>query len=272
MKSLSIPLVLLSIANAHASLAPATGAQLADYQNWFAPFSVASDANVTGIPNPRAGFPNSVQADNAFRDWSGFLPNFGATSLGAPSFGAVSGPLTVEIVFLGESGGWWNDFGYRLNGTNHLLADGLQAVGGRTVSFGDHAFLTIDAGDEIDIFMTGSGLKKQDGAITIGAKGGLFHTFDKSLNTGGSSNQSYYGTLTPLQSARAGVDLGAFTVMGFEDYNLKTGQSDRDYNDLLFAFRFIEAAAPVPEPATYGVLAAGVLLGAAAWRRRRRHA
>lgn len=271
MRTLLLPLLLLSAASAHATLAPATGKQLTDYKNWFSPFIVASDGNVTGIPNPRADFPNATQADTAYRDWSGFQANFGATSLVAPSFAGATKPITVEVVFLGESGGWWNDFGYRLNGVDHLLADGAQAVDGKTISFGDHAFLTIDADDSIDFFMTGSGIKKKDGQVTVGDKGGIFYTYDKSLNTGGSTNQSYFGTLDPVKSTRVVADLGAFTIMGFEDYRVTTGQSDRDYNDMLFAFRFITDA-PVPEPATYGVLAAGALLGLVAYKRRRRSA
>jgi hypothetical protein len=270
MRSLLLPLLLLSAASSYGTLAPATGRQLTDYSNWFAPFRVASDANVTGIPNPRADFPDSTEADTVNRDWSGFSPNWGTTGLVAPTFG-VTKPITVEVVFLGESGGWWNDFGYRLNGVDYLLVDGVQAVGGRTISFGYHTFLTIDADDALDFFITGSGVKKQDGKITIGDKGGKFYTYDKTLNTGGAVQQSYYGTLDPLKSTRVVADLGSFTVLGFEDYNLTTGQSDRDYNDLLFAFRYVTET-PVPEPATYGVLAAGALLGLVVLKRRHRSA
>lgn len=270
MKTILTIAAALTASSCFAALSPATGDRLTDYTNWFAPFRVASDSNQPGIPSPRTNFPNATQADTADRDWSGFSQNWGATSLVAPTFKGAAA-VTVEIVFLGESAGWWNDLGYVLNGTHTLLGDGLQAAGGRNVTFGSYAYLTINPGDELDFFMTGSGSKKQDGGITIGSKGGIFYTYDKSMNTGGSVQQSYYGTLDPLRSVRSGESLAAYTVFGFEDTRITAGGSDRDYNDMLFAIRYIPSGVgAVPEPATFGVLAAVALLGLAEFGRRRR--
>lgn len=271
MKTIFLTTAALVASSCFASLTPATGDRLADYNNWFAPFKVASDGNVTGIPNPRVGFPDSVQADTVNRDWSGFSENWGATSLVAPTFSGTK-PVTVEIVFLGESAGWWDDFGVRVNGTNVLLADGIQAVGDQTMSFGDFTYITIDPTDDLDFFITGSGVKKQDGQITTSGLGGIFYAYDKSLNSGGSVQQSYFGTLDPLQSV-GGANLGAFTVLGFEDTRVTSGKADQDYNDLLYAVRFLTpSSTAVPEPSTYGMFAAFMLLGLVGWRRRARSA
>lgn len=270
MKTLLIPTLLLTASNALGALSTATGGQLTDYTNWFEPFRVASDANVTGIPNPRLNFPNAIQADGPNRDWTGFFANWSATSVVAPVFGG-SAPVTAEFVFLGESGGWWNDWGYQLNGTDHLLAEGMQARDGTNIHFGDNFFLTVQPGDSLEIFITGSGVTRQDGQVTVNAQnGGRFQAYDKTLNTGGSVEQSYYGILDPLTSVREGADLSPFTVFSFEDYRVTTGRSDRDYNDLIFAVRFSTPSAEVPEPATYGALAAVVLLGFIGLRRRGR--
>ncbi len=264
-----LPLLLLSSSASFAALTPAGGELLTDYTNWFQPFRVAADSNVSGIPRPRSNFPNATQADTAFRDWSGFMPNWGATGLTAPT---VARSVTIEAVFLGESAGWWNDWGYTLNGSDYLLADGAQALGGRNILFGDHAFITLNAGDSIDFFVTGSGVRKQDGKVTLGANGGKFYTYDEALNTGGSLQQSYVGTIDPLASVTGtGTPLSTYYVLAFEDTRLTTRKSDRDYNDFLFAFRYLPSAATaVPEPATFGALGAALLLGGVMLRHRSR--
>ena len=281
MKTLLVSTFLLVTASVFGALAPATGGHLTDYANWFGPeFNVASDANYVGLPYPRNNVPDAVSMDIAgIRDWSGWSPNW-SPGIGDPITGLDHG-LVVEAVFLGESAGWWDDWGYRLNGVDYLLADGVQAKGGRTRQFGDYTSFTLYEGDTLDFFITGSGIKRQDSAITVnGSLGGKYYVFDKTLNTpAAATKQSYYGTLTPLSSVRGPAFLGnedgtlPFTVVAFEDMNIPSGKSDKDYNDFLFAFRTgydTPCCIPVPEASTYGVWAATALLGLAAGRRKRK--
>lgn len=276
MKRLLISAMLLAAASAFGALTQATGDRLTDYTNWFAPeFDVASDANYIGVPHPTTNDPAPFVDAN--RSWSGWTQNWGPGLIGPIVGTAEAGLVTrVEFAFLGETAGWWDDIGYRLNGVDYLLADGVQAAGvSFNREFGDYAEWTLAAGDTLDFFVTGSGIMSQDGVITTGSTGGKYYVFDKTLNTPASATmQSYNGLLAPLTNTRA-VDADtqlsdqAFWVMGFEDIRLRAN-SDMDYNDLLFAFRSDAVkpiADPVPEPSTYGLIGAAALLALAGYRR-----
>lgn len=280
MKALFVSGLLLATASTHGALTSATGDRLTDYTNWFAPeFSVASDANYLGVPYPPANVPAAFADAN--RAWSGWTPNWAPGLSGPIVTPASPGWVTkVEFVFLGETAAWWDDIGYRLNGVEYLLADGVQAAGPvPNRQFGDYAELSLAPGDTLDFFITGSGDLTQDGEITTGSTGGKYFVFDQSLNTPAfATKQSYFGSLTPLTNTRP-VDPGSelsgqsFTVVGFEESSTDLGV-DSDYNDLVFAFRVSNnnscVGCPVPESSTYGVIGAAVLLGLSGWRRLRR--
>lgn len=271
MKKLLIIGAMLVGTSAFAQLSTATGARLTDYTNWFGDFKVASDKTFPGEPSPiNLTPPAGITTD---RLWTGWYPNT------APS-GVITGSKyinSVEIVFLGETAGWWDDLGYTLNGTDHLLADGVQAFGGSpNRAFGDYAYFKLDEGETLDFFVTGSGVYTQDGVVTVGPYGGKYSVFSNGAN-------SYWGTLVPLTSVRNTLTQDftspAWSVFGVEDISpvAEDGtvaippnwKEKADYNDFLFAVRYgwDIPQGPVPEPSTYGLIGAAALLGLIAYRR-----
>ncbi len=275
MKTLVLSLPLLVATGAFAQLSPATGDRLADYQAWFDGFAVTSDANYTGTPHPPA-ISTPVADLTSDRKWAGWQPNWGGS--------ALTGPLTnvdkefnlkVEIVFLGETAGWWDDLGIRLNGVDSVLADGVQAAGATpNRHFGDWTTITLAPGATLDFFVTGSESHSQDGVITTGGNtGGRYYALGSTPNIPASATmQSYWGNLSPLATVRSEKDALLdipFTVLGFED--IQSQVSDRDYNDMVFAVRasLDTEQGAVPEPSTYGLLGAVLLLLLAEYRRRR---
>ena len=289
MKRLTIPALLLAATSASGAavlpsgLTAATDGRSTDYNTWFQEFKVASNATYYAEPFPVGTLAHPMGTPDPFIDadraWAGWSENWEA-GLTGPIVGGADYRLDVEFVFLGETAGWWNDIGYRFNGVDYLLADGVQAVGGLTRVFGDYAYFTLETGDTLDFFVTGSQITSQDDAITVGgAAGGKYYVYDKSLNVPmGADRQSYFGTLTPLSSVRGSEFLGdetgtiPFSVLGFEDINIPSGSSDRDYNDILFAFRSgnLIPDGPIPEPSTYGLIGAAGLLALAGYRRFKR--
>lgn len=267
MKKLLIPALLLSAATSYGQLSTAMGGQMADYNNWFSPFKVASDAYYPDEPNPTTPTPleGYVNTDKAY--WGGWQANWSPGLIG-PLAGTEKG-LVVETLFLGETAGWWDDWGYRLNGVDYLLSDGVQSIGWQANrAFGDYMYFTLYEGDTLDFFVTGSGISSKDGAITVGDKGGKYYVFDKSLNLPNpDAPNSYYGILNPEISARSEAYITVpYTVMGFEDIS---NNPDGDFNDFLFAFRAGEdiPQGGVPEPSTYGLIGAAALLGLVGVRR-----
>lgn len=281
MKKLLIPALLLATASSYGALATATGTRLTDYTNWFEdPFAVASDANYLGIPYPSTNTPDGTAIDDANRDWTGWTKNWNPTGLKDTIPNPFANPLSstknliVEVVFLGETAGWWDDWGYTLNGvTDVMLADSVQTIGWQKNRwFGDYAFINLLPGQSLDLFVTGTGKSGnlQDGLPSIGVNGGKYYVFNTDNNLPDlSDQQSYYGTLNPLTSAR-GVDyLDPFTIVAFEDIKVGGAGRDSDYNDFIFAFRagYDIPQGGVPEPSTYGLIGAAALLGLIGYRR-----
>lgn len=275
MKTLVLSLPLLVATGAFAQLSPATGDRLTDYQAWFDGFAVASDANYTTTPHPPSTS-TPIAGSTSDRDWTGWKTNWGST--------ALTGPITnidpkynlkVEVVFLGETAGWWDDLGIRLNGVDGVLADSVQAAGSSPNRlFGDWANIYVAPGGTLDFFVTGTGIFGSNPGLTPGgATGGRYYALGSTPNIPASATmQSYWGrlgALTTVRTANEGMLDVPFTVLGFED--IQSNMSDRDYNDIVFAYRasLDIPQGGVPEPSTYGLLGAVLLLLVAEYRRRK---
>lgn len=275
MKTLLLTCLLPAATCAYAALSTPSASQLTDYQTWFSEFNVASDKTMYGEPSPVNSLPAAFADSN--RSWSGWTPNMGPSS---PLTNGAPQTLYVEVVFLGETAGWWNDLGVRITSgggtTEYLLADGIQAAGaGANTTFGDFTTIALAPGESLDFYYNGTrSYAAGDGDNPNMGPGGRYYAFDTTLNSPATvAPSSYMGTLAPLTSVRG--DAGdPFTVIGFEDINDGAGWNDRDFNDLIFGFRaaFAEPQGPVPEPSTYGLIGAGALLALVGYRRYRRKA
>jgi hypothetical protein len=185
---------------------------------------------------------------------------------------------SVRVIFLGESAGWLNDFGYTYSGLPQDLANSyslwndIQSVPPGNIAFGDSATISLNKGEAstFDFWLNGArSFTSTNG--TVGAPGGYYTTFDQS---NGQSSVNVYFTQDFL-SVRSYVDgtlandiWNATFLVGYED--VRYG-GDQDYNDFMVALQFFRADGtpftPVPEPSTYGLIGAVALVGLIARRR-----
>ena len=175
----------------------------------------------------------------------------------------------VTITYLGKTAGWKNDFGLNIGGTN------AYGAGARTLwsSIEDGA---PPVGDQYN-FTLGSG-----GPITLD----FWLNSDYAPN-GGTYSIFYPGTSVPSNSGLPDFDYSALgkifnvhdsisdtnrtiLVIAIEDWR----DFDRDFTDMFFAIEIYDRDGtpqfPVPEPSTYGLIGAMLLLGLVVVRRARR--
>lgn len=242
-----LPITLLLASSARAQLLPAEPDRLADYLNWFAGFDPAAGAIL-----PAQNTPDGSQADTTDRDWSGWVSNAPVGLIG-PILGSIE-DLHCEVVFLGQTGNAWSSFGYRLASVDHLLCDDLGGL-----PFGSYHLPPLPYLETLDFY-----LERTDGT--------RYYAFNKALNTAPAAD-GFFGTITPLTTCRtddvfANED-GAipFTVLAFVPETDGTAPAEA----FVFALRagYDLPTPSVPEPATYGLAAAG-LLAALGLRRRLR--
>jgi len=187
----------------------------------------------------------------------------------------------IRAIFLGESAGWLNDFGYTYDGApsspgSFTVFSNIQAnvssVYPVDISFGDYVEISLSAGGaaSFDFWLNGVGGNGPVNPATPTSNGGVYTMF----NNGGSSPNIPPGNVLYLQEpimvstwdANLGFyqDIATF-IVAFEDSRLDH-PIDRDYSDLIMGFQFLVPdlhrfdPPPVPEPTTYACFAACGLL------------
>lgn len=239
-----------------------------------AAYQFASDANL--------GTPNMQSPDNVLGlNWASTAP---ASLLSARSE-LNSGGGTIRAIFLGESAGWANDFGYTYTGNpqgagSYTAFENISGIApGNTVSYGDYFDVQLAPGAAMtfDFWLNGVG----DFGLNPSApstNGGVYTAFDPSHSTPLVGPGNVLWSQTPLLVSTWIPSLGTYLnvptyLVGFEDWRRDRG-SDNDNNDFLFAIQMFRPdgtpLGPVPEPSTYGLIGAGALLALTVARRIRK--
>lgn len=199
--------------------------------------------------------------------WSLGTPNL-TTGFGSNPWLSVGGE--VKVIFLGETAGWLNDFGYTPSnapGTYKALATNIEnnflSPNGNVTS-GWETFAKYSAGTTLDFWLNGSGE----------GMGGLWSTFGTPNQFAG-TDVSAHTRYTFRDVTTTYVEGGSVVtkdlktlIVGFEDVRQGGAFYDGDYNDMVVAFQFLPEQLPVtPEPSTYGVIASVALIGIVLHRR-----
>ncbi|PTY08060.1 hypothetical protein DB347_00280 [Opitutaceae bacterium EW11] len=230
------------------------------------------------LPTPNMGAPDNVLGLN----WSTTAPSY--ISWARSQLGIDGG--TVRAIFVGESAGWKDDFGYVYG--NLSKGDSAYTVfkdittGGpfSNVSFGDYVDVSVAASEAatFDFWFNASGTSWYCNPHKTYA-GGVYTIFDRSNSDPYLPQSNIRWSQTPIMastwidSKNTYMDVPTYMV-GLEDWRLDRC-SDNDGNDFMFALQFFNRDGtpftPVPEPSTYGIFGAVALLALGMWRRSRKN-
>lgn len=251
-----------------------------DSPSGLAAYAYASDAN---LPTPNMGAPDDVLGLH----WDSSSPSYISR---ARSQLAVGGG-TVRAIFLGESAGWRDDFGYVYGslangGRAYTVFSDISAVGPcSNIGFGDYIDIALEAEEvaTFDFWFNAAGgnecflpFWKRGNTYA----GGVYTVFDRSNSDPYLPESALRWSQAPvmastwIEATRSYMNVPTYLV-GVEDWRLDRG-SDRDGNDFMFALQFFgrdgTPFSPVPEPSTYGLLGSTALLALGWFRRHRKGA
>ncbi len=214
-------------------------------------------------------FDSDANVPSAIQTWTDGPVNL-AAALGSSPWLAAGG--SVKVIFLGETAGWKDDFGFTRStapGTyNPLVTDienSLTPPPGNIQS-GWETFVDYAAGSTLDFWVNSGG--------DVG-QGGLFSAFGTANQFSGTDmgNHVKWSTRSVNTNYFNGTSFVTAPVttllVGFEDTRRGVSFFDGDFNDVVVAFQFLPTQ-PIPEPSTYGLIGGLALLGLVGYRRFKR--
>jgi hypothetical protein len=194
---------------------------------------------------------------------------------------------TIRAIFLGESAGWLNHFGYAYDGVpsssnSYTAFRDMQANPGTpypvNMSFGNYIDLNLGLGSasSFDFWLDAVGSDSQANPGSPTADGGVYTVFNPAASSPSIPPGNALYLQEPLMVSTWLPALGEYRdiatfIVGFEDSRMDR-PIDADYSDLIMGFQFfvpegfpyrLQAAAefaPVPEPSSYACLGAIVLV------------
>lgn len=242
-------------------------------------YKFESNANYT---EKRPGTPDNVLGLN----WGSAAPSRSAIN--------AEGGL-VRVIFLGESAGWRNDFGYTYSGDpsdatgepgtgSWTVWENIQAVdtgnNPANIFFGDYFEVALAPGEAstFDLWLNGVGAGGNANPVPPTANGGVYTWFNQTnsipYNAPGnvvwSQSALQVNTYLGMQGSTAVYRNLPTYLASIEDWRLDTG-ADRDFTDFMVAVQILSTSdlsfGAIPEPSTYGLIAAAALLGFVGYRR-----
>ena len=218
-----------------------------------------------------------------------------SSSVSTPSIAFSPTGGSVKTIFLGETAGNRNDFGYvkfpnsggvtNESNLNWLVTDIENSLDGSgNIKSGQESYVHYSAGQSIDFFLYNAGNPYADQGLGAWFVLGLdpVNGLEAYLHNGAVSNYSHYKWTIESVWTRY-IDENGVEVEGnvdtllvsFEDFTFASTDPNQappqvipnaDYSDFIFAFQFLPSQA-VPEPSTYGMIGAAALLGLVGYRR-----